>query len=327
MRSVRRTVGCRRRSSGWCGVELDAAGRPRGVQSTRRSSASIRATRRAAWRPRRPGRDRRRRCHRRGGRSRRRPSGRRARPGQEKGCHGEVLARGLVERSALCLTSARRTGLGHRSPPGAGTAHASRSWRVSVAIAVTSPVLHCRPDKCPFSDTPPGLRAARRRAGCRAVRPTCRDSAPVRLTLYNARFVGVSCTSQQHTDWCQDSLRPAGVGVSFADAGPRRIVAAGPCVLRLLARELLVLLEDLFGRTVHPQLTALQPEHAVAGVPDRLVVVADQKHRARAAQLAGSAPRSAWKERVASRASSIMRTSWSLAAAMEKRSRAAMPEE
>lgn len=39
-------------------------------------------------------------------------------------------------------------------------------------------------------------------------RPTCRFPAPVQLTLYNAaRTVGVSCTSQQHTDWLQDSLR------------------------------------------------------------------------------------------------------------------------
>lgn len=37
-------------------------------------------------------------------------------------------------------------------------------------------------------------------------RRTCRFPAPVQLTLYNvAPIVGVSRTSQQHTDWLQDS--------------------------------------------------------------------------------------------------------------------------
>src|SRR5690606_40334604 len=43
-----------------------------------------------------------------------------------------------------------------------------------------------------------------------------------------------------------------------------------------VAGELLVLLEDVLRRPVHAQFTALQPERAVAGVADGLVVVADQ---------------------------------------------------
>src|SRR5690606_13114481 len=47
-----------------------------------------------------------------------------------------------------------------------------------------------------------------------------------------------------------------------------------------VAGELLVLLEDVLRRPVHAQFTALQPERAVAGVADGLVVVADQEDRA-----------------------------------------------
>lgn len=66
--------------------------------------------------------------------------------GQEERSHGEVLPRGLVERAALRIAGARRTGCRHRSLPGAGTARAGRSWGSSVAIAVTTPVLHRRPN-------------------------------------------------------------------------------------------------------------------------------------------------------------------------------------
>jgi hypothetical protein len=68
------------------------------------------------------------------------------RPGQEERRHGEVLARRLVECAALRISGGGGAASRHRSLPGAGTARASVSWGVSVAIAVTSPVLHCRPN-------------------------------------------------------------------------------------------------------------------------------------------------------------------------------------
>ncbi|CAM5723149.1 hypothetical protein SGLAM104S_09507 [Streptomyces glaucescens] len=136
-----------------------------------------------------------------------RPSGRRARRGAgRRGPPGS-------SRTRLCRAwrAPGRPGApcGFPSPCTAsgGTAHAAGSRGVSVAIAVTSPVLHCRPNSHYFGH------AARRShgplvpvEGAAHYRHTCRDSAPVELTLYNAGgSVGVSRASQEHTDWPQDS--------------------------------------------------------------------------------------------------------------------------
>src|SRR5690606_703769 len=64
-------------------------------------------------------------------------------PGQEERRHGEVLRGGLVEGGAFRLGGTRPAGPVHRGLPWAGTAHAAFTRGVSVAIAVTSPVLHC----------------------------------------------------------------------------------------------------------------------------------------------------------------------------------------
>lgn len=132
---------------------------------------------------------------------------------QEEGGDGEVLTRRLVERGTRGVPGLPLGGARHLGPPSAGTARPSRSWR-STVIAVTSPVLHCRP-KHPISDTPRGLatgippiwadpRTISR--GLRTYRRSCHESAPLQLTLYNAhgRAGAPRARRQQH-----GSLQPS----------------------------------------------------------------------------------------------------------------------
>lgn len=77
--------------------------------------------------------------------------------GQEGGGDGEVLRRGLGEGGAGVGVEDGAGGAGpdagpggHRPPPAAGTATAPGDRRIPIAIAVTSPVLHCRPKSSYF---------------------------------------------------------------------------------------------------------------------------------------------------------------------------------
>lgn len=149
-------------------------------------------------------------------------------PGQEERRHGEVLRGGLVEGGALGI-GGERVGTRHRGLPGARTAHAAWSWGVSVAIAVTSPVLHRRADAHYFGHA---ARASvpRPGGGHHALSPHLRVSVPVQLTLYNtARPLGVSRTSREHTDRRQDSSRQAELTFPLQTRGPAGAVPAGPC--------------------------------------------------------------------------------------------------
>ncbi len=103
--------------------------------------------------------------------------------GQEDGSDGEVLRRRLVEGGA----HVDRVGQGsdavprvHRPPPGAGTAVVPGGRRIPVAIAVTSPVLHCRPITSYFGHAAggfPGLPQGPSTAGNRPLLPRLRTAS------------------------------------------------------------------------------------------------------------------------------------------------------
>lgn len=93
--------------------------------------------------------------------------------GQEGGGNGEVLRRRLVEGGAHVDRVGQGSGAVprvHRPPPGAGTAAVPGGRRIPVAIAVTSPVLHCQPITSYFGHAAgvfPGLPQGRSPAGNR----------------------------------------------------------------------------------------------------------------------------------------------------------------
>lgn len=97
--------------------------------------------------------------------------------GQEDGGDGEVLRRRLVEGGAHVDRVGQGSDAvprGHRPPPGAGTAVVPGGRRIPVAIAVTSPVLHCRPITSYFGHAAggfPGLPQGPSPAGNRPLLP------------------------------------------------------------------------------------------------------------------------------------------------------------
>lgn len=103
--------------------------------------------------------------------------------GQEDGSDGEVLRRRLVEGGTHVDRVGRGSDAeprGHRPPPGAGTAVMPGGRRIPVAIAVTSPVLHCRPITYYFGHAAggfPGLPQGPSTAGNRPLLPRLRTAS------------------------------------------------------------------------------------------------------------------------------------------------------
>ena len=147
---------------------------------------------------------------------------------------GRTGPRGSSRRAALSRVHAPRapgvpSRLGHRRLPGTrdGDTHRGAGESRSHCRHISRSTLLTQ--NIPFRTRRPAVRAARPVPGVAHYRPICRDSSTGTAYVVQRRPPPPGCPAHHdNTPIGAKIPMPAGVDVSFADAGPRRRVPAGP---------------------------------------------------------------------------------------------------